>query len=324
MAKIYWFLGHEQFQPEDLVKQAKAVEAAGFDGVMVSEHLQPWVDDHGASGFAFTTLGAIAATTSKISLLTGVTTPLFRYHPAIVAQAAATIDRISGGRFELGIGTGENINEAPLGYSFPDYKERSHRIIEAIEIISQLLSGDKLTYDGQFYKTTDLKLYSPPISKVPIFMAAAGPQSAKTAAKYCAGIITSVKNEQETIDNVVEPAKSVNKPGGFKLISSRWSIFAESDNDAWQALSAWRGLRAPSRATSTNPLELQTEADQLDQREVLSKYSRIKDIADFTTIYSPLITVLKSDIITIQTTSLNQLDTISKVGSQVLPELRKL
>ena len=148
MAQIYWFLGHEQFQPEELVEHAKAAEAAGFDGVMVSEHLQPWVADVGASGFAFSTLGAIAASTSKIKLITGVTTPLFRYHPAIVAQAAATIDRLSGGRFELGIGTGENLNEEPLGYKFPDYKERSDRIIEAIEIMEALLSGEKLSYEG--------------------------------------------------------------------------------------------------------------------------------------------------------------------------------
>jgi coenzyme F420-dependent glucose-6-phosphate dehydrogenase len=322
MTQIYWFLGHEQFQPEELVKQAKLVEDMGFDGVMVSEHLQPWVDDSGAAGFAFSTLGAIAATTNKIKLLTGVTTPLFRYHPAVVAQAAATIDRLSNGRFELGIGTGENLNEGPLGYEFPDYKGRSDRIKEAIEIMEKLLHGERVTFNGEHYQTKELKLYSPPINEVPILMAAGGPMSSKTAVRYCEGIITSVKDENETIANVIEPAKSVKDD--FRLVASRWSIFAESDDDAWQALSAWRGLRAPSRATSTNPLELQNEADKLNHEEVISKYSRIKTISDYVSVYSPLITKLKADTIVIQTTSLDQLGTISAVGSEVLPQLRKL
>lgn len=323
MAKIYWFLGHEQFQPEELVKQASVVEEAGFDGVMVSEHLQPWVDDKGASGFAFSTLGAIAATTSKIKMITGVTTPIFRYHPAIVAQAAATIDRISNGRFELGIGTGENINEAPLGFEFSNYKERSERLIEAIEIMKALLSGEKLTFDGKYYKVNGLKLYSPPIKKVPILMAAGGPKSAVTASKYCDGVITSVKNIDETKDNVTNPIKAAGKDN-LRLVASRWSIYAENDDLAWTTLGAWRGLRAPSRATSTDPLELQKEADKLDHKEILSKYSRVKKIEDYLDIYSPLITQLNADTVVIQTTSINQLETIASFGKDVLPKLRNL
>src|SRR5579863_3464185 len=102
MAKIFYYLGHEQFQPEELVKHAQLAEEVGFDGLFVSEHFNPWVADVGTAGFAFSTLGAIAQATQKILLMTGVTTPLFRYHPAIVAQAAATIDRLSNGRFILG------------------------------------------------------------------------------------------------------------------------------------------------------------------------------------------------------------------------------
>src|SRR5579883_2773271 len=106
MAKIFYFLGHEQFQPEVLVEHAKLAEEVGFDGVFVSEHFNPWVADVGSSGFAFSTLGAIAATTNYMQLMTGVVSPLYRYHPAVVAQAAATVDRLSNGRFMLGVGTG--------------------------------------------------------------------------------------------------------------------------------------------------------------------------------------------------------------------------
>src|SRR4051812_23672462 len=103
MAKLFYFLGHEQFQPEVLVKHAILAEKAGFDGLLISEHFNPWVADAGAAGFAFSTIAAIAQVTEKVQLMTGVTTPLFRFHPAVVAQAAATIDRLSGGRFILGV-----------------------------------------------------------------------------------------------------------------------------------------------------------------------------------------------------------------------------
>jgi len=322
MTKIYWFLGHEQFQPEILVEHAKAAEKAGFDGVMISEHLQPWVTDKGAAGFAFSTLGAIATSTNKLELMTGVTTPLFRYHPAVVAQAAATIDRLSGGRFALGIGTGENINEGALGIKFPGYRERSNRIIEAIEIMSKLLGGEKLSFDGNYYQTRALKLYSPPLHKVPIYMAAGGPQSAITAAKYCDGVITSVRKTDETKINVIEPANNTNK--NVQILASRWSIFADNEEDAWSALGAWRGLRAPSRATAIDPKTLEDEADTLSKTDILASYSRIKNIKDYITVYKPLITELKARVIIIQTTSLNQLDTIKQVGAQVLPELRIL
>src|SRR5580698_10927010 len=104
MTQIYYYLGHEQFQPEVLVHHAQLAEEAGFDGIFISEHFNPWVADKGAAGFALSTLGAIAQATKKIKLMTGVITPLYRYHPAVVAQAAATIDRLSDGRFMLGVG----------------------------------------------------------------------------------------------------------------------------------------------------------------------------------------------------------------------------
>ena len=152
-----------------------AAEAAGFDGLLVSEHFHPWVDDAGASGYAFATLGAIAHATRRVRLATGVTTPLFRYHPAVVAQAAATLDRLSGGRFDLGVGTGENINEGPLGLPFPPYGERARRLAEALEIMRRLLDGEKLTFPGRYYQTDRARLYSPPLGRVAIWMAAGGP-----------------------------------------------------------------------------------------------------------------------------------------------------
>ena len=208
MPRFAYFCGHEQWHPEELVEQAVHAEAAGFDAVVVSEHFHPWVDDVSASGFAFSTIGAMAQATQRIQLITGVTTPLFRFHPGVVAQAAATLDRLSGGRFVLGVGTGENINEGPLGYEFPAYAERNARMTEALEIMRRLLDGEKLTYEGTYYETDRAKLYSPPIGPVPILLAAGGPKSAALAGASAQGVITSVKDPNETVEKVIDPLRA--------------------------------------------------------------------------------------------------------------------
>lgn len=324
MAKIYWFCSAEQFQPEVIVSHAIAAEQAGFDGIMISEHFHPWVDDVGTAGFSFSTLGAIANATSKVKLMTAVTAPLFRFHPAIVAQAAATIDRLSNGRFELGIGTGENINEAPLGFDLPSYKERSARLQEAVQIMRKLLNSEKLDFDGKFYKTRSAKLYSPPIKYVPIYLAAGGKQSATTAGEICDGVMTSVKNINETYENVIEPAHLASQNKNFTAVTTKWSVFAQSQEEAWKALKAQRGLRAPSRATATDPKQLQTEADNLPQSEILNKYVTLATPEDYIREYAPLITDLGADIVGIQTTSLDQIATIKILGDKVIPQLKKL
>lgn len=324
MSYIYYFCSSEQFQPEDLIEHALAAEQAGFDGVMISEHFHPWVEDNSASSFAFTTLGAIAAKTNRIMLMTAVTAPLFRFHPAVVAQAAATIDRISGGRMQLGVGSGENINEAPLGFSLGDYQQRQARLSEAEEIIHRLLAGEKLTFDGTYYQTKAAKLYSPPVHKLPIYMSAAGPKSATTAGANYDGLIVSVKDVAETISNAVQPARDAAEGRDFKIVSLRWSVFGKNESEALSALEAQRGLRAPSRDTAADPAKLQQEVDQLSPEDIISRYSWVKSVDDYFETYAPLISELKADIVGIQTTSLDQLATIKLLGEELLPRLKKL
>ena len=133
MTKFSYFLGSEQWQPEDLIKHAVIAKDAGFDMLTISEHFHPWVDDYSASNFTWSTLGALANTIPQLDLGTGVTTPLWRIHPGVIAQAAATIDRLTPKTFHLGVGTGENINEGPLGYNFPNYEERKDRLISSAQ-----------------------------------------------------------------------------------------------------------------------------------------------------------------------------------------------
>jgi coenzyme F420-dependent glucose-6-phosphate dehydrogenase len=327
MTQFAYFAGHEQFQPEALVEHAVLAEQAGFDMVLVSEHFHPWVDDLGASGFAFATIAAMAQATETIQFTTGVTTPLWRYHPAVVAQAAATLDRISGGRFNLGVGTGENLNEGPLGYEFPNYAERAARMDEALDIMRRLLDGEKLTYNGEYYTTDRAKLYSPPVHDLPIFMAAGGPKSAVLAALKANGIITSVKQPEVTFEKVIDPARNAAEEAGRPaptILASRWSIRATNKDEAWETLGAWRGLRAPGRLEAVDPMDLRIRADEMDRDEILSLYSTVHSADDYLEVYSPLITDVGADIVAIQTTAVDQLATIAMLGDEVLPRLRAL
>ena len=325
MTRFAYFCGHEQWQPEVLVQHAVLAEQAGFDMVVISEHFHPWVDDESASGFAFSTIGAMAARTEHIELTTGVTTPLFRYHPAVVAQAAATLDRLSGGRFKLGVGTGENINEGPLGYDFPKYAERNARMTESLEIMRRLLDGEKLTFDGEYYRTDRAKLYSPPLRHVPIYMAAGGPKSATLAGEIAQGVITSVKDPAETIERVIEPLRLAAADSGKPdptVIATRWSVFAKDDDDAWEALYSWRGLRAPGRLEAVDPQELREKADELPRDEVLGRYSMVHSADEIVDTYRPLVDDLGADVVTFQMASLDQTALIEFLGEEVLPRLR--
>lgn len=327
MTRFAYFCGHEQFQPEELVRHAVLAEEAGFDVVEVSEHFHPWVDDLGASGFAYATIAAMAQATERVEFVTGVTTPLWRFHPAVVAQAAATLDRISGGRFTLGVGTGENLNEGPLGYEFPKYAERNARMQEALEIMRRLLDGEKLTFDGTYYRTDRAKLYSPPMGHVDILMAAGGPKSATLAGSMADGVITSVKDPAETFERVIEPARTAATAAGHErpmVLASRWSILAADDDEAWEALGAWRGLRAPGRLEAVDPMDLRVRADEMDRSEILERYSVVRGPDEYIEVYAPLITEVHADIVAIQTTSTDQESTIAMLGTEVLPRLREL
>ncbi|HET7846466.1 MAG TPA: TIGR03557 family F420-dependent LLM class oxidoreductase [Acidimicrobiia bacterium] len=325
MTTFAYFCGHEQWHPEELVEHAVLAEKAGFDLVVVSEHFHPWVDDVSASGFAFSTIGAMAAATERIGFATGVTTPLFRYHPAVVAQAAATLDRLSGGRFILGVGTGENINEGPLGYVFPNYAERNARMTESLEIMRRLLDGEKLTFDGEYYVTDRAKLYSPPLGPVPILMAAGGPKSATLAGEMAQGVVTSVKDPAETIANVIEPLRAAASGAGRPdptVLATRWSIFASDEEEAWQALYSWRGLRAPGRLEAVDPQTLRELADEMPREEILGRYSMVDDVEQIVATYRPLVDDLGADIVAFQMASLDQPALIDLLGTEVLPALR--
>lgn len=324
--RFAWLCSHEAYQPEVLVEQAVAAESAGFDAVLGADHFHPWVDDTSAASYVWTWLGAVAARTSAVLLGTSVTTPLFRYHPALIAQASATVDRLSGGRFLLGLGTGEAINERPLGHDFPGYAERQGRMAEALEIIERLFAGEKLTYDGEYYKTETARLYSPPAHKIPVLLAAGGPKSADLAGRAADGLITSVKQPADTRAKVIDPYLSATSArGGTPLVlATRWTVLAGDDSSAWTALSAMRGLRAPGRLEEADPAVLRARADEMDRSEVLGSYAVVPDAAGLISAYAPLVTEVGADIVSIQVASTDPMATIEMIGRDVLPALRSL
>lgn len=322
--KFAWLCSHESFQPEELVEQAVAAEEAGFDVVLGSDHFHPWVDDTSAAGFVWSWLGTVAARTERVQLGTAVTCPLFHYHPALVAQMAATTDRLSGGRLLLGVGTGEAINERPLGFPFPGYGERQARMQEALEIIRRLLAGEKLSYQGTYYTTETAKLYSPPVGELPVLMAAGGPKSADFAGQHAGGLITSVKQPEDTLAKVIEPYRRAAAGRGSSqlVLATRWTVLADDPDDAWRALSSMRGLRAPGRLETADPAELRFRADEMSRSEVLGSYTVVPDAAGLIGAYRPLVTDVGADIVSIQVLSADPMATIQMIGKEVLPQLR--
>lgn len=322
--KFGWLASHESFQPEALVEQALEAERAGFDAVFASDHFHPWVDDAGsASGFVWAWLGDVAARTERVELATLVTAPLFHYHPALVAQAAATIDRLSGGRFRLGVGTGEAINETPMGFPFPGYKERAARLSEAIEIIHRLLAGEKLTYDGTYYHVDRARLYSPPLHGVPVWMAAGGPQSATLAGKQADGLIVSVKDPAEAIEKSIEPFRAAGGEGKT-VVATRWCVYAIDREEGWEALRAMRGLRAPGRLEAVDPMDLRIRADEMPREEIMGKYAYADDAEALFEVYRPLVESVGADYVSIQVACVDPIESIRLIGREVIPRLREL
>jgi coenzyme F420-dependent glucose-6-phosphate dehydrogenase len=177
----YW-LASEEHSPKALVENAKLAEDEGFGHVLISDHIHPWVDAQGHSPFVWGVIGAIAEATERIQLGTAVTCPLIRMHPAIVAHAAATAQSLLGGRFFLGVGTGENLNEHVLGDRWPRADERLEMLDEAIDVIRALLGGEYETFRGKHYTVEQAKLYDAPKEPPPIIVAAKAEHAARLAA----------------------------------------------------------------------------------------------------------------------------------------------
>lgn len=179
----------EQSGPRELVRYAQAAEDAGYDFEVSSDHYSPWLVTQGHSPYAWTVLGAVAQATSRVELMTYVTCPTMRYHPAVVAQKSATLQLLSEGRFTLGVGSGESLNEHVVGRAWPSVDTRQDMLVEAVEIIRELHSGDLVTYEGEHFRVDSARIWDTPDTPVAIGVAVSGAKGIDAFAPVCDHLI---------------------------------------------------------------------------------------------------------------------------------------
>lgn len=187
--KLGYKLMTEEHGPIDLVRNARRAEEAGFDFVAASDHFSPWLEEQGHAPLVWPVLGAVANATDRIGIMTAVTCPIERYHPAVIAQGAATVAILSRDRFTLGLGSGERLNEHVTGMGWPGVSERLDRLSEAVDIIQGLLKAEFRTYDGNYFRLDNARLFDRPDLKPPVVIAASGPASATIAGEKGDGLI---------------------------------------------------------------------------------------------------------------------------------------
>jgi coenzyme F420-dependent glucose-6-phosphate dehydrogenase len=271
----------EQFAPGALLEFAVLAESQGFDSVFISDHFQPWRHTGGHAPFSLAWLGALGARTSKIIMGTSVLTPTFRYHPSVVAQAFATLGLLFPGRLVLGVGTGESMNEVPAsGMAWPDQKERTARLREALALISALWRDERVSFEGEYYRTDKATIYDKPSVPVPIYVAGAGPLIAKFAGQSAAGFICTSGKAPELYRDTLLPnvragmasagraAPEVDLMIEMKVSFDDDAVRALDDTRHWAALS----LTPEEKLSVDDPLELERLAEQIPAARAASRW----------------------------------------------------
>ena len=265
MVKLGYAISSEEHHPTNIVQHAKLAEEAGFTFALISDHFHPWVDAQGHSPFIWSVLGGIAQSTRNLTLGTGVTCPLIRIHPAVIAQAAATVATMMPGRFFLGVGTGENLNEHILADRWPPYEVRAAMLEEAIELIRLLWQGGMQSYEGKHYTVENARLYTLPEQPPPVMVAAAGPESASLAGKIGDGIISTAPDSE--LIETFETQGSTQRPKYGKLTV----CWARSEAEARQtAHHYWptAGLKGDQSQELPTPGHFERAAQAVTEEEI--------------------------------------------------------
>ncbi len=266
-------LSHEQFRTDQLVAQAQAAEQAGFHYAWASDHIQPWQDNEGHSMFPWLTLALVGNNTSRISFGTGVTCPTYRYHPAVVAQAFASLAILYPGRVFLGVGTGERLNEQAATNDFGNYTERHDRLLEAIDLIRKLWSGSRISFSGSYFQTDALKIYDTPATPPPIYVAASGPKSATLAGRYGDGWITQARDvtNSKLLAALSAGARASGRdPASLGKRAELFAVVGDSA-EAARAAALWRFTAGA--VDQANPVEIQRAAEANPIDKVLAHWT---------------------------------------------------
>ena len=284
--KLGYKASAEQFAPRDLVEYAVAAEAHGFESVTVSDHFQPWRHEGGHAPFSLAWMAAVGERTSTITIGTSVMTPTFRYNPAVIAQAFATMGCLYPGRILLGVGTGEALNEIATGFrgageqDWPEFKERFARLREAIRLMRRLWTEDRVDFEGEYYSTHGASIYDRPDAPIPVYIAAGGPMVARYAGRAGDGFIcTSGKGmglyTDELLPAVAEGAEAEGRDSD--AIDRMIEIKLSYDPDPDAALENTRfwaplALSKEQKHDITDPVEMEKAADALPIEQIASRW----------------------------------------------------
>jgi coenzyme F420-dependent glucose-6-phosphate dehydrogenase len=281
MLRLGYKASAEQFPPRQLLEFAVHAEAVGFDSVMVSDHFQPWRHTDGHAPFSFAWLAALGERTSRAIIGTSVVTPTFRYHPAIVAQAIGTLGALYPGRVLLGVGTGESLNEVPAtGMNWPPFKERFARLREAIELMRRLAREERVSFEGEYYRTERATIYDRPEVPVPIYVAASGALAARLAGRVGDGFICTSGKARELYTETLLPAvaeglaKAGRDAGGIERVIEMKVSFDPDRERALEDTRHWAALAlSPEEKTGIeDPVEMEKLADALPIERAASRW----------------------------------------------------
>jgi len=322
MARFGYTMMCEQSRPDQLVRDLQAAEGAGFDFSVISDHYSPWLDAQGHSGYAWSILGAAAQATERIPLMTYVTCPTLRYHPAVVAQKAATMQILSGNRFRLGLGAGENLNEHVVGQRWPMVGERHELLAEAVEIIAALFDGDgTVNHRGRHFDVESAVLYDLPEQRVPIGIAVSGQDSCRLAGTH-ADLMIAVEPKAE-LGDLFDAAGGLGKPRVGQV-----AICWDPDRDAAVRRAheqfRWFGLGWKVNADLPNPTAFDAATRYVTPGDVADGIACGPDVEAHVAAVKPYLDAGFDEVALVQIGADTQADFCAWAERELLPALRAL
>jgi coenzyme F420-dependent glucose-6-phosphate dehydrogenase len=319
---------HEQYHPRELVEQAVAGEQAGFDGIACSDHFQPWWEP-GHSGQAWIWLGAAAQATERVPVGPAVTVALARYHPALVAQGFATLEAMYPGRTFVGLGSGESLNESPFGLDWPKPADQLAALEEACDLIRRLWDGERVDYDGKFFRTKKAYLHTRPESPPPLYVSAFHPGAAKVAGRFGDGLWTMADPETapDLIDTYRGAADDAGRKPGTIVLEAGFS-WAPNDDEALEAMRVWKGSVPDDHFTDDwfDPQAMyQHGEDEVSDDEFKEQFLIAADPDEHVARIRDLEKLVDGDDAIVKLSNFsgpNAIEAIRVYGEQVLPKLR--
>ena len=326
MGIVGYAASFEQFHPTELLSYCQQAERAGFGAVMASDHFHPWVPAQGQSAFVWSWLGALGATTG-LRFGTGVTRPGYRYHPAVIAQAAATLEAMYPGRFYLGLGAGEALNEHIVGEYWPEAPVRLERLMESIEIIKALFTGKKIKHRGTHFNVESAKLYTLPEAPPPIYVATSGPIMAARTGKFTDGLITVGATDEKLrmlVGRYEQGAREAGKDASAmpRLLQVK-VCYAESVEAATEAaVKEWpNGGMAFPKADIRDPEDFEAMAKLVRPEHFKNRVLLSPDLAEHTAYLQHFVDLGFTEVY-VHNVGRNQEEFVRAYGEQVIPALK--